>query len=47
MSSQRWTAAGSPRRGPGVPEGIDLGKVRAYLLALPGVTDVHDLHVWR
>lgn len=29
-----------------VPEGIDLGKVRAYLLGLSGVTAVHDLHVW-
>lgn len=30
----------------GVPEGIDLVAVRQLLLALPGVTDVHDLHVW-
>ncbi|MCB2409337.1 cation diffusion facilitator family transporter [Hymenobacter lucidus] len=29
-----------------VPAGIDLDKVRAFLLAQPGVTDVHDLHVW-
>jgi cobalt-zinc-cadmium efflux system protein len=29
-----------------VPEGIDLGEVRAYLAGLPGVTEVHDLHVW-
>lgn len=29
-----------------VPEGIDLGAVRAYLAGLPGVTDVHDLHIW-
>lgn len=29
-----------------VPEGIDLAHVRNYLLDLPGVTDVHDLHVW-
>ena len=30
----------------GVPEGIDLHQVRAALAALPGVADVHDLHVW-
>ena len=30
----------------GVPEGIDLGQVRAALAGLPGVADVHDLHVW-
>jgi cobalt-zinc-cadmium efflux system protein len=29
-----------------VPAGIDLEKVREFLLARPGVTDVHDLHVW-
>nr|WP_307718688.1 cation diffusion facilitator family transporter [Azospirillum sp. B4] len=29
-----------------VPAGIDLGAVRAYLAGLPGVTEVHDLHVW-
>jgi len=29
-----------------VPERIDLDQVRAYLGGLPGVTDVHDLHVW-
>jgi cobalt-zinc-cadmium efflux system protein len=29
-----------------VPEGIDLGEVRAYLAGLPGVSEVHDLHVW-
>jgi cobalt-zinc-cadmium efflux system protein len=29
-----------------VPEGVDAGKVLAYLAALPGVTEVHDLHVW-
>lgn len=29
-----------------VPEGIDLGEVRGYLAGLPGVTEVHDLHVW-
>lgn len=30
----------------GVPEQIDLVKVRELLLGLPGVTGVHDLHVW-
>lgn len=29
-----------------VPGGIDLGQVDAALRALPGVADVHDLHVW-
>ena len=28
------------------PKGIDVGQVRSWLNALPGVTDVHDLHVW-
>lgn len=30
----------------GVPEGVDLGGLRADLAALPGVQEVHDLHVW-
>ena len=30
----------------GVPEQVDLPAVRQYLLALPGVCDAHDLHVW-
>lgn len=30
----------------GVPEGIDLQAVRALLLGLPGIGEVHDLHVW-
>lgn len=30
----------------GVPEGIDMAAVRALLLTLPGVGEVHDLHVW-
>ena len=30
----------------GVPEGIDLNSVEAWLRALPGVADLHDLHVW-
>ena len=29
-----------------VPAGIDAEQVRRYLDALPGVTEVHDLHVW-
>jgi len=30
----------------GVPEGIELAEISGALLDLPGVTDVHDLHVW-
>jgi cobalt-zinc-cadmium efflux system protein len=29
-----------------VPEGIDRAAVEAYLAALPGVAEVHDLHIW-
>ncbi|MEO8877203.1 MAG: cation diffusion facilitator family transporter [Polyangiaceae bacterium] len=29
-----------------VPEGIDVDAIRAYLAALPRVSEVHDLHVW-
>ncbi len=29
-----------------VPDGIDPDEVRAWLAGLPGVTEVHDLHVW-
>ncbi len=29
-----------------VPEGITLPEVRQYLSTLPGVSDVHDLHIW-
>jgi cobalt-zinc-cadmium efflux system protein len=29
-----------------VPQGIDPGKVRAYLAGLPGVAALHDLHIW-
>ena len=29
-----------------VPPGVDLAGVRAFLLALPGVSELHDLHVW-
>jgi cobalt-zinc-cadmium efflux system protein len=28
------------------PRGIDVADVRAWLAALPGVEEVHDLHVW-
>ena len=28
------------------PRGIDTGKVRAWLAARPGVSEVHDLHIW-
>ena len=30
----------------GVPEGIDTDTVRTYLLGLPNVAAVHDLHIW-
>lgn len=29
-----------------VPAGIEVGEVETAFLALPGVTEVHDLHVW-
>ncbi len=29
-----------------VPDGIDATTVRRYLAELPGVTEVHDLHIW-
>jgi cobalt-zinc-cadmium efflux system protein len=29
-----------------VPEGIDQARVRAFLESRPGVTAVHDLHIW-
>jgi len=29
-----------------VPEGIDLEKVQAFILAQPGVQSLHDLHIW-
>ena len=28
------------------PRGVDLEEVRRHLRELPGVVDVHDLHVW-
>ncbi len=30
----------------GVPRGIDHAGVKAHVAALPGVKDVHDLHIW-
>jgi cobalt-zinc-cadmium efflux system protein len=30
----------------GVPDGIDEGDVRAFLKAQPGVSAVHDMHIW-
>ena len=29
-----------------VPEGIEIDRVRSYLAGLPGVTELHDLHIW-
>lgn len=29
-----------------VPKGVEVAKIREAILALPGVTGVHDLHVW-
>jgi cobalt-zinc-cadmium efflux system protein len=28
------------------PAAVDIAEVRAFLSARPGVTEVHDLHVW-
>ena len=30
----------------GVPPSVDFDGVKTYLAALPGVADVHDLHIW-
>jgi cobalt-zinc-cadmium efflux system protein len=30
----------------GVPKGIELAKVKEYLIRLEGVTELHDLHIW-
>lgn len=30
----------------GVPKDIDMKEVKNYFLNLPGVTEVHDLHIW-
>jgi len=29
-----------------VPSNIDRGAIETYLATLPGVTEVHDLHIW-
>jgi cobalt-zinc-cadmium efflux system protein len=29
-----------------VPDGVDAAAVRAHLLGIPGVTGLHDLHIW-
>ena len=29
-----------------VPQGVDRGKVERYLGGLPGVSEVHDVHIW-
>jgi cobalt-zinc-cadmium efflux system protein len=29
-----------------VPQGVDGARVESYLLGLPGVSEVHDLHIW-
>jgi cobalt-zinc-cadmium efflux system protein len=29
-----------------VPQGIETERVRAYLVGVPGVAEVHDLHIW-
>jgi cobalt-zinc-cadmium efflux system protein len=30
----------------GVPKGVDLTAIRQYLYSIPGVQQVHDLHIW-
>jgi cobalt-zinc-cadmium efflux system protein len=30
----------------GAPRGIDVAEVRAWLAQLPGVEEIHDLHIW-
>lgn len=30
----------------GIPNDIDIGKVKGFLLVQPGVTALHDLHIW-
>lgn len=30
----------------GVPSGVNLEKIKAYMMAAEGVLDVHDLHIW-
>ena len=29
-----------------VPEGVDTAAVRSHLLSIPGVSGLHDLHIW-
>lgn len=29
-----------------VPEGIDINQIKDYLMKIPTITEVHDLHVW-
>jgi len=29
-----------------VPDHIDLGEIKKYLLSLPGIISLHDLHIW-
>jgi len=29
-----------------VPNDIDINSIKEYLLALPDVEDIHDLHIW-
>jgi len=29
-----------------VPEGVDIAAVREHLMAMPGVSALHDLHIW-
>jgi cobalt-zinc-cadmium efflux system protein len=46
-----WSAAGLLRSAmrlslDGVPESVDRAAVEAWLRSLPGVTDLHDLHIW-
>jgi len=30
----------------GVPDSIDVGEVRSFLASMPGVSAIHDLHIW-
>lgn len=30
----------------GVPEDVDIKNIKGKLLSIPGVTDIHDLHIW-
>ena len=33
--------------GESVPEGMQVARIRRHILAMPGVVDVHDVHVWQ